>query len=298
MISRYESRRLAVSATLSGVGVATVLAVLKYITMIQTDSISIELNFVDSCMDILMSLTNCAATILSFRSYKRYSYGYDKITILAAMLQVAVLLGFAYTTTASALSKVDSGHTIHPHPLAILSLLISTALTVLLMRYQKRVIDKTGHLVVYVDRLHYSMDMITNISMLIYFAIIQCSDTTHTALVNNFDSGLTVFLAAYIVLCCTKVVYNIWRAMMDRRISKERELELVGLISAIPQIQDAHIRRSRFSGVREFCEIDLRLPHHITVAEITSITDQAHDLIAKGTNNNTDCVFTITCARS
>lgn len=291
-----EFRWLAISATLLGVSVASLLAVLKYITWIVTGSVSIELNFIDSCLDVGVSLVNLLATTLSFRSYKKYSYGYDKITVLAAMFQMCMLLGFAYTTAISAFEKMNSTHVVQPSMIAVASLLVSSILTLLLINYQQRVIDKTGHLVVYVDRIHYSMDIITNVSMLIYFLVCWCINpevSEFTSAINNFDSALAIFLSFYVAGCCLKILISVWKTLMDRRLCPEREKYIIQLVRQVPEIINAHVACSRFSGVREFCEVHLALQPSISVQEASRIIHRAREVVRRNTKSNVNCVFTI-----
>lgn len=291
-----EFRWLAVSATLLGVSVASLLAVLKYITWIVTGSVSIELNFVDSCLDVAVSLVNLLATVLSFRNYKRYAYGYDKITVLAAMFQMCTLLGFAYTTAISAFAKINSAHVVQPSIIAVASLLVSSILTILLINYQQRVIDKTGHLVVYVDRIHYSMDIITNASMLLYFLVcwyIGPEVSNFTSTINNFDSALAIFLSLYVTACCLKILVNVWKTLMDRRLCPEREKYIAQLVCKVPEILNAHVVRSRFSGVREFCEVSLSLHPSTSVQEALATIHRAREAVHRHTKSNVNCVFTI-----
>ena len=83
---------LAISAIRAAVVVAFVLAVIKYGIFLLTRSVSIKLSLLDSCFDVSVSLINYAATILSFHKHSWYGYGYDKITGVAAVCQVGLLL--------------------------------------------------------------------------------------------------------------------------------------------------------------------------------------------------------------
>ena len=267
----YDERKyLATSVMLLSAVIAFFLAVLKYIVLIITNSVSIRLNFIDSCVDVFVSLINYFATVFSFRYYDKYPYGYDKITAFAAIFQIIILATFAYDSIDQAFSHIENKEAAIPSLFGVVIMMVSLLLTVILVYFQNKVIEKTHHLVVYADRMHYMTDLLTNCSMFVYFALIWIYDGDMT-LFGSFDAYLAIILSFYILLCCIKVGISAWNTLMDARLCKMREEDIRSIALNTSRVLDAQIVSSRFSGVRECFEIMLTFPADLTIQESDEI---------------------------
>lgn len=309
---------LASSAILSGVFVALLLACIKYVILLLTGSASIRLSFFDSCFDASVSTVNYWATRLSFKKHKKYAYGYDKITGIAAVVQVLALLscmcspvldaiailstadGFLINESSQFLNvpldssssgiPIETEHTristdfLHGNKAAILALIVSSVLTIALIRYQSYVLEKTGHLVVSADRVHYTTDLLTNFSMLACFILMFFVDVKQHPWILLFDPALTIVLSIYICLCCAKVLVDAWKTMMDCRLPPEKETSFIEDIYRHDHektIKKAEVLSSRFSGVREYFKVQLHVDAGTNVAEEKKLRERLRTIFIK-----------------
>lgn len=283
---RMNNKHLATSVMLLSAVVAFILACLKYIALLATNSVSIRLNFIDSCMDVVVSLANYFATILSFRKYQKYPHGFDKVTAFAAVMQVVVLLIFAYDSVTESLSRIAHNEMMEANLYSTVIIFISLVLTLVLIYFQKIVIKKTGHLIVYADCMHYMTDVLTNVSMLIYFLLLFVMEDN--VIFGNFDAILAIGLSVYIVFCCIRVLSSAWKTLMDMRLPKEKEESVRHkLITHLLKVKDVRITTSRFSGVKECFEIDLIVDKHLEIEHADQLIAQSKKLF----NENTECKF-------
>jgi ferrous-iron efflux pump FieF len=302
---------LAISAIRAAVVVAFVLAVLKCGIFLLTQSVSIKLSLLDSCFDVSVSLINYAATILSFHKHRWYGYGYDKITGVAAVCQVALLLWCAYNpaidawytllcwggTDTQSIEHLDVLTCEIPNPplyawhhslVTIASLIVSLALTLVLVRYQRHVIERTGHLIVTVDRVHYTTDILTNCSLLGFFIFLACVNPQDYPWIELFDPILTIMLFAYILACCSRVLKDAWYILMDRRMPPHKEAEIVHLIAQqVPDASGIFVTNSRFSGVKAHFEFRLPLDPSSSIRDAQTIVQDVQSLVA---TQNAECV--------
>lgn len=233
----------------------------------------------------MVSSVNYAATLLSFKKHKNYCYGYDKITAIAATCQVALLLAFSYDTCTTAYSALENPVVIEPNGFAIFSLLIASALTFALVSYQQYVVDKTGHLIVYADRLHYTTDLITNASMLVYFAGIWFFGPESAKSYAKFDIFLVILLSVYISYCCLHVIQRAWAVLLDKRLDEHKEKELLKSLSKNIRGASFHMINSRCSGVREYFRIGIQLSDNETIKELNSVIESAQKYIGTETDS-------------
>lgn len=261
---------LPLEATYYATLVAFVLALIKLVVTYLTSSLSMQLNFIDSCFDFFVSLANYFATKLSVRTFKEYSFGYDKITAIAALIQIFLLLLFTSFTIREAINKIinPSNTQIQINLISICSLIFSTYLTFLLLQFQEHVIKKTGHLVVYADRLHYTTDILTNIALILCFLVSLIFPIDSDLL----DALLSIFLSGYILFCCIVVIQKVWLTIMDGRLSEQREEEIATHIKQIdPNIFNACVTHSRFSGVRERFDVLLSFKDDLNLSQVCEI---------------------------
>ena len=269
MQAKYTT--LPLEATYYATIVAFCLAIIKLLVTYLTSSLSMQLNFIDSCFDFCVSLVNYFATKLSLQNFKEYSFGYDKITAIAALFQIGLLIAFTSFTVHAAINKIlNPGQlAININAISICSLVFSTYLTVILLRFQSHVIKHTGHLVVYADRLHYTTDILTNIALIICFIVSLIFKSINSDLV---DAILSIFLAFYILFCCIIVSQKVWLTLMDGRLSEKREQEIAQQIQKIDsKILEAHITHSRFSGVREKFHVLLSFKEDLKLSKLEPI---------------------------
>lgn len=186
---------------------------------------------------------------------------------------------------AMCVSRMSISHYI----LVTILLLVSLVVTIVLVRYQSYVINKTGHLIVCTDRAHYTTDILTNLGLLVFFVFAIFTDATQHAQIQFFDSVLTIALFAYVLACCTKVLWSTWGVMMDRRLPVDRELHMHSVVMGMDtRIHRAEVIKSRFSGIKEHFEVRLGFSSQISITDARAIiTRLEKDLSSQGIK----CVF-------
>ena len=169
-VSSAESNNVMIrKATLYALLVSGFLCVLKFANCFVSGSLAIQASALDSLMDIGVSLANYFVMRLTQRVKNSYfPYGYDKIAALIAFLQVLLIGSLSGWVIKECFDKFANSSSDVPNSLAgSLIIIFSLFTTLFLVRYQSKVIKKTGSLIVKADMLHYKTDLFTNFGILI-----------------------------------------------------------------------------------------------------------------------------------
>src|SRR5579872_656593 len=154
-LAPHEVERLMKRATYASITCATLLIAVKLGAWLATDSVSLLSSLIDSLLDAAASLVNLLAVRQALAPADReHRFGHGKAEPLASLGQSAFIAGSAVLLIVQALQ-----HFLHPVPIrntgfGIAVMLVSTVLAFGLWSYERRVVRRTGSLVVGADALH------------------------------------------------------------------------------------------------------------------------------------------------
>ena len=155
-------------AAISSICVAMFLCLIKGIAFFLTGSLAVLSSFIDSLSDIAASLITFFTVKISIRPASiSYRYGYGKVEALSALFQSAFISGSGLFIFYDAILKF-----IHPTPLeqpaiGLIVMILSLFTTIVLVVFQHHVAKKTNSLAVLADSAHYSIDISTNIAIIL-----------------------------------------------------------------------------------------------------------------------------------
>ncbi len=260
--------RLNLSAGLASVSVALVLVALKFWALQETGALSVAASLADSALDLLVSMTGLMAIIYAARpADDDHRFGHTSAEDLAALGQALLLAGVAVYIGYGAMARLFAEV---PPPLkneasGILVMLISIAITLALVLWQRRVVKRTGSKVVAADSLHYVADLIPNIAAVLALAV-----SSFWAF-PQLDSIVAILAAIILLLGAFRIGGKAFDALMDRSASPETMLRLGKIIEAHPGLFGYHDLKTRTAGSTLFVQV------HIELDEKQSLR-AAHDI--------------------
>jgi ferrous-iron efflux pump FieF len=167
-LSSAEAGRLMRLATYASTGVALVLIAIKLYAWAQSDSIRLLATLVDSCLDALASLINLAAVRHALTpADHEHRFGHGKAEALAGLGQAAFITGSAGFLLVEAAQRLINPTAIGATALGQLVMVVSMALTLMLVIFQRHVIAKTGSTAISADALHYKSDLLVNAAVIV-----------------------------------------------------------------------------------------------------------------------------------
>jgi len=142
---------------------------------------------------------------------------------------------------------------------AIVVMLVSTALTGVLIAAQTRVLRRTASVAVSGDRAHYASDLASNV---IALAGIGASAWLGF---NSLDAWAALAVAALLLWGAVSVFREASGQLMDHELSDEARAWIVRLMTEDPRLTDVHQLRTRASGPYVHMQMHVDLDPELTL---------------------------------
>jgi cation diffusion facilitator family transporter len=263
-LSREHGRlmRLASGAALA---TALTLVVAKAFAWWLSGSVSLLAGLTDSLLDGAASLLNLIAVNYALRPADAdHRYGHGKAEALAGLGQAVFIAISAVLVGIRGFERLQEPQEITATGIGVAVMLLSLAMTALLLVFQRHVVKVTGSTAIRADSLHYASDLLLNASILAALLLAAYGWT-------RADALFGIAIALYIFWSALTIVRESAAVLMDKELPLEISERMMQLALDIPGVLDAHDLRTRMSGTRWFVQLHLDLPASLTLQE-------AHDL--------------------
>ncbi|MBN67145.1 MAG: divalent metal cation transporter FieF [Rickettsiales bacterium] len=255
--------------TIASVAVALTLVVAKLGAWWLSGSLSLLSSMADSFMDVLVSLVNFAAIRYALKpADSDHRFGHNSIEDIAGLVQ------FSFIVLTSAFIIFHSAERlINPQPIehsdwAIGVMIFSLCATTCLVLYQRRVLRKTGSVVIAADALHYLGDVLTNASIILTLILIQFFD------LEWLDPALAIGIALLIGYHAIEIGTRAYNNLMDKEMSDEDKQAIIAVIEAQQGIKGYHALKTRMSGNKPFIQLHVDLPGQSSLHDTHALTDK------------------------
>ena len=260
--------RLMRLATYASVSVALTLIALKTGAWIVTESIAMLSTLVDSLLDALASIVNLVAVRHALAPADReHRFGHGKAEALAALAQSAFIAGSAVLLLFQAGERL-----INPRPLAkpeagIAVMLVSIALTIILVLFQLWVVRRTRSVAVAADSLHYKGDILVNVAVIAALILGSWFGWLYA------DPIFGAVIALYVLYSAWLIVREAMDMLMDREMPEQDRDTIREIAMAHPEVASVHDLRTRRSGPTSFIQLHLVMSAELTLLKAHDISD-------------------------
>lgn len=276
MTQNLSDNSLKKSAAVISILVAILLAVFKFIAFVKTDSLAIFSSFIDSITDLFASMVSFAAVYFSTKpATLNHRFGYGKTEALSALLQalfVAVSGGFVISDGIKRL--------IHPVDLietkiGIAVMLFSILATAFLVIYQTYVANKTKSLAIKADRAHYTVDFLTNSTVVFSLLLVHFFGFVH------FDVIAALFISIYLLYNAYDLAKEAIEIIIDKELPEEIRKNIEKIVHNSKGIHGMHDFRSRSLGNIYYFEMHLEIDGSVSLLEAHELTSAVEEKILK-----------------
>lgn len=270
-------KRLVRSAGLASVSVALALVVLKVWAWLATGSIAMLGSLADSILDLLASMMILVAVRFALEPADReHRFGHGKLEAIAGLVQSFVIVGSAAYVGFEAVRRLLAPAPIGAPLAGVLVTLVSLALTISLVFYQRFVVRHTGSIAISADSLHYKADVLTNIAVL---AAIGSSTWLGWY---RADPVLGMIVVGIILASVRAIVLQSLDVLLDRELPSEERQEILGIVRRHAEVLGVHDLRTRTSGTHEFIQFHIELAPKMALNKVHEISDEVEaDLLAR-----------------
>ena len=266
-LSPAETAALTRRVTLLSVATAAVLVTLKTGVWLVSGSMALLASAADSGLDLVASLVTFFAVRYAVAPPDaEHRFGHGKAEAFASLVQAGLVFA-----SAALIAREAVGDLLNPHPLrsegwAVAVMIVSTALTVLLITAQTRVLRKTSSVAVSGDRAHYASDLASNI-----IALIGIGASAWLG-VNGLDAAAAIVIAALLLWGAVGVFREAANQLMDHELPDEQRARIVELVSQDRRLTGVHQLRTRASGPYVHMQMHVDLDPDLTL-------EAAHEVI-------------------
>ena len=253
--------------TYASVATAIILIIVKAVAWYLSSSIGILASLVDSLMDSFASIINLFAVRYALQpADEDHQFGHGKAEPLAGLAQASFIAGSAVFLIFNAIERLQNPHELSHGTLGISVMVFATALTLLLVLYQKHVIKVTNNLAIKADSLHYVTDILTNISILV--ALFLTLKGYLWA-----DAVFAILIALYIFKSAFEIGHNSFQQLMDKKLDEETEALILKTINQTKDVLGFHDFKTRQSGQLIFIQFHLELDERLSLLKAHEIAD-------------------------
>ena len=271
-VTAEERGRLTSRAASASSAMALLLIALKGYAAVQTSSMAMLGSLADSALDLVASLiVLLAVRVAAQPADHEHRFGHGKAEALAALVQV-ILIGFsAMFIGFRASQRLINGARTENAELGIGVSLAAIILTVGLIAYQRHVIKRTGSVAIGTDHLHYSSDLLLNVSVVVALALEQFLHLT------GADAVFGVLIALWLLWGAWSSSSEALHQLMDREWPDDLRERFLAAAKEYPELAGLHDFRTRTSGTHHFAQFHVWVPAEWTVQEAHDRLDRAEE---------------------
>ncbi len=245
------------------------LAILKLATGIFTGSLAVLTSAIDSLLDILMSGINLMAIHHAEQpADEQHPYGHGKFESLATIFQALVIAASGCWIIYEAVQRMIEPSPIKQTGIGIIVMSISTVASIMISRHLLRVAKETDSSALEADSLHFSMDVYTNLALLVGLILLSRFNLPW------LDPVMSLMVAFYILIESLRLLRQAMRDILDEQLPEAVRHEIESLIDDHKhELFGYHNLRTRRAGSQKLIDFHLTVCKHLSVEEAHDITD-------------------------
>ena len=268
-----QHARLMRLATRAALATALLLALAKALAWWLSGSVSLLAGLTDSLLDGAASLLNLIAVHYALRpTDEDHRYGHGKAEALAGLAQALFVGASAVLVAVQAIDRLQHPQPLGAQTLGIAVMLLSLAMTVALLLFQRHVVRVTGSTAVRADSLHYRSDLLLNSGILLALVLAGFGW-------QRLDPLFGLGIAAYILWSAVSIVREAVAVLMDEELAPELSERMHLLASGVPGVLGTSDLRTRISGTHWFVQLHVELPGDLSLQQSHSLCKQVEDAI-------------------
>ena len=268
------NNRLKRAAASASVMLSGGLCLLKIFGAFYTGSLAILSSLIDSLADVFASSISFVAIRFSTRpASQEHRYGYGRAESISALVQSAFIAGSGLFVMYDGFVRLLDPKPLEKAELGIIIMAISLATTVALIVFQKYVARKTASPAIAADSAHYTVDVLTNASIILSLIVVKLFN------IDWFDILTAFAISAYLIYNAYKIAAEAVAALTDRELSEEVRKQVIDIVMNSEGVKGYHDFRSRDLGGAYFFEIHLELDGSLTLDKTHELTDKAEEKI-------------------
>lgn len=266
-----EKERVALVSMLASGG----LAIVKFAIGFLTGSIGLISEGVHSSADFVATLITWWAVRVSNKPADDvHHFGHGKMESMAALFEVALLIGAAGWIASEAISRLfGEPHVIDGASIAIAVLIGSIIVDFWRVRALRRVAKATGSPALEADALHFLSDMLSSGVVLVGMVFVAMGYM-------SADAIAALIVAGFILVAAFKLGRRSFDALVDAAPSGADSI-IAAQVSQIPEVLNIERTRVRAAGPTLFVELAVAVSRTLPLDRVSEVKDQIIEAVQR-----------------
>lgn len=274
MTLNEKNNRLKKLAASASVFLALLLIVLKLFAFLKTDSLAVFSSLIDSLTDLFASFISFAAIYFATKpASQSHRYGYGKSEALSALFQALFVAASGVFVIIDGIKRVIYPVQISQTEFGIYIMLFSIFATLVLVLFQAYVAKKTKSLAIKADMAHYTVDFLTNSSVIISLLMIHFFNFMF------FDIITAFFISFYLLYNAYQLAKESIEQITDKELSMEIREQIKDIVKSSKGIHGMHDFRTRSLGDVYYFEFHIELDGKISLNSAHELTEAVEQKI-------------------
>ena len=274
-IERDDQLRQA--AAIASVAVAFTLILAKLAVWVASGSVALLSSLIDSTLDAFASIMTLLAVRHAARPADRsHRFGHGKAEALSALAQAAFVLASGLILTWQALRRIIHPETVMADAASLAVMAGSILLTGALLLFQRWVVKRTNSVAIAADRLHYTGDLMMNLSVIAALLLTQYFSEPLIDPLFALGVALLWFVQSW------RIGRDAVDLLMDRELPKALRDEIETVIRGVEGVRGVHDLRTRSTGTQVAIIAHIELDGEINLHRAHSITDRIEAALEEG----------------
>ncbi|MBE8215034.1 MAG: cation diffusion facilitator family transporter [Endozoicomonadaceae bacterium] len=249
----------------AAISVACLLIILKITIWVFSGSISILASSIDSILDLLASIINFFVLKIALKpADSDHHFGHSKAEQLAALAQASFIGGSAVYLIFFSIDRLQTNHILEYSNLAIYAIIISTIITFFLVLFQRYVYQKTQSNLVKTDEMHYKMDILINLGVLLALVLNEYGW-------KQADPMISIMIAAWMLFNVKSIAWRAIELLMDKALPEQQLASIKSIILKDTEVYGMHTLRTRQVGIDPVIQYHLELSSNLLLSEAYTI---------------------------
>lgn len=253
---------------MASAAVAALLIASKAWAYAQTGAASVLGSLLDSVLDAGASVINLVAVIHATKpADHEHRFGHGKAEALAGLGQAVFVAGAAGLLAWQSVLRFSDPQSVTQAEAGIGVMLLAIALTFALVAYQKYVVKKTQSTAIGADSLHYTGDLLLNMSVIAALILTQIFGEL------PIDAVAGAGIAVFILYQAGSIGWQAGQELMDAELPDTERDKIRKLALADTQVLGIHDFRTRRSGSKIFVEIHAEMDRNLSLLAAHAIAE-------------------------
>ncbi len=267
--NKHTKNQLLRLASISTVGVAILLILIKLVSYLLTGSVAILSSLFDSIQD-------CGTSIVSFIAIrhslcpadKEHQFGHGKAQAIGCLVQVVIIVLSALFLLKESICMIFNPSPITHYGFGAFSMVLVLVFTVGLVMFQSYVIKKTNSMSIKAEKAHYVGDIAMNVGVILALSATYFFDIMY------IDAIFGIGVSGYLFLSSWHIYKDCCNVLMDAQLPESVCNKITDIVASHKMVKKMHHLKTRQSGDNMFIQFCITLDKTLNLQQAHLITEE------------------------